>query len=486
MALGATVCLVVSLVVLAGPAWASSVRGAPAAAVAAVGQEDGEVSCPGDLDGVPLSLDEEFAGTPRALANDEGVLVRYSLLCPYRRSGGRTAAELTLAWSRYDAEDLNCETLELTTEPAGDGRVQGALDHPSLSARVTYGAASEQLVPAVEDAAEDLLARVPSDTQPCVGGRETGIDATLSSPESTSSASAPLLLALLLLAGTGLVVLVAVLVARRGRRRRAAARAAASADPAADQLAAALRARRASGAPGAGPGPHPPSEPAPGDPRGSVAGAPGPDRAEAEEVLRLAEARKAEVRRLLAHARAEVGLHRAHAEAVRRLVASLRDERRHPEYLASFSGLMALAGAATNLVATTGRRAACLVRDDAVDAESETLERLHHDVISAAERGLGDSRYWLWQQHRLEVGAALGRLEAVVPRLVDAHVRLVERVSELADAHAMAVQDATWARRALDDLDDRDRRADPEPVAAGPGPEPTGAPSGAPPKERPT
>ena len=187
----AAVCLVVPLVVAAGPAWGAASTVAVPSVTAAV-TADGDVACPADLDGVPLSLDQEFAGTQRALANDEGVLVRYTLLCPYQRANGRDVAELTLSWSRYDAEDLNCETLELTSEPAGDGRIQGALDHPSLSARVTYGAASEEVLPAVEDGAAELLTRVPDDAAPCVGGASADVDASLAVPDASSSSGVPL------------------------------------------------------------------------------------------------------------------------------------------------------------------------------------------------------------------------------------------------------------------------------------------------------
>ena len=468
------ICVVVPLLVAAGPAWA---RPAVPDLRGAVSAGDGEVACPADLDGVPLSLDQEFAGTPRALANDEGVLVRYTLLCPYQRANGRTVAELTLSWSRYDADDLNCETLELTSEPAGDGRIQGAIDHPSLSARVTYGAASSEVLPAVEGVAAELLTRVPSDTAPCAGGADAGVDASIATPESSASTGMPIALAVVLLAGTAIVVLVVGLLLRRGLRRRNEAARAAAADPEVSSLAAALRARRAGGGT-AGETPVPTVDSPATPPVAGAAGlgadadpGPGPgaelhgnERRQAEEVLRLAEDRRRQLGETLAGARAEIGLHRAHADAVRRLVASVKAERSHPEYLSSFAGLMALAGAATNLVSTSARRAASLVEDPAVAAQAAQLDTLHLDVIAAAEAGLDDSRFWLWQDRRLAVVEALRVLERLAPRLVAVQQRLADQVADLGHAYEMASHDADWARATLAALDG----------CAAPEPQPTG------------
>ncbi|MBL8775709.1 MAG: hypothetical protein JNK12_07255 [Acidimicrobiales bacterium] len=483
----AAVCLVVPVVLAAGPAWgeASTAMDRSSAPAVSAASAEGDVSCPGDLDGVPLSLDQEFAGTPRALANDEGVLVRYTLLCPYERADGRAVADLTLSWSRYDAEDLNCETLELTSEPAGDGRIQGALDHPSLSARVTYGAASEEVLPAVEDGAAELLTRVPEDAAPCAGGASAGVDASIAVPEASSSSGVPIALAVVLLGGTALVVLVVGLLLRRGKQRRQRAAAAAASDPGVSQLAAALRAQRAGGpavvedaampagaaaAVSTPPVPSgPPPDPGPGAP-GTPAGA--DERRHAAEVLRLAEGRRLALEARLGVARADLATHRAHADAVRRLVASVVAEREHPEYLASFAGLMALAGAATNLVSTSARRAASLVDDDTVGDRALALDALHLDVIAAAESGLDDSRFWLWQDRRLAVVEALTVLERIAPRLVSVQIRLSRQVADLGRALEMARHDAEWARATLGALGPPapDLSATPTPDPQPPGP----------------
>lgn len=479
------------VVLAAGPAWgeASTAMDRSSAPAVSAASAEGDVSCPGDLDGVPLSLDTEFAGTPRALANDEGVLVRYTLLCPYERADGRAVAELTLSWSRYDAEDLNCETLELTSEPAGDGRIQGALDHPSLSARVTYGAASEEVLPAVEDAAVDLLTRVPEDAAPCAGGASADVDASIAVPEASSSSGVPIALAVVLLGGTALVVVVVGLLLRRGKQRRQRAATAAAADPGVSQLAAALRAQRAggpavvenaetpAGAAGASEAPVPPRTPADAGPGATEAPA-GPDeRRHAAEVLRLAEGRQLALEARLGGALGDLATHRAHADAVRRLVASVVAEREHPEYLASFAGLMALAGAATNLVSTSARRAASLVDDDTVADRALALDALHLDVIAAAESGLDDSRFWLWQDRRLAVVEALTVLERIAPRLVSVQVRLSRQVADLGRALEMARHDAEWARSTLGalgppapDLSATDLSATPTPDPQPPGP----------------
>ena len=473
-------CLV-PLLLAAGPVWAAAPSGGARAGAAVgtpagTGAADGDVACPGDLDGVPLSLDQEFAGTPRALANDEGVLVRYTLLCPYLRADGREVAELTLSWSRYDAEDLNCETLELTSESAGDGRIQGALDHPSLSARVTYVAVSEEVVPLVEDGAAELLTGVPADAAPCVGGASADVDAAIAAPDSSSSSGVPIALAVVLLGGTALVVLVVGLVLRRRKRRRVRAETQAATDPGVSQLAAALRAQRT----GATPAPSDRTTPtqqaeSPRAPESQdvPSGAPGapPDadeRRQAAEVLRLAHGRQLALEARLGEAHADLGTHRAHAHAVRRLVASVVAERDHPEYLASFAGLMALAGAATNLVSTSARRAASLVDDDTVAGRADELDALHLDVIAAAESGLDDSRFWLWQDRRLAVVEALTVLERIAPRLVEVQVRLSRQVADLGRALEMARHDADWARSTLDALG-------PDPSATPtPDPQPTG------------
>ncbi len=436
----------------------------------AAGRASDDVACPADLDGVPLSLDEEFAGTPRALANDEGVLVRDTLLCPYQRASGREVAELTLSWSRYDAEDLNCETLELTSEPAGDGRVQGALDHPSLSARVTYGAVSDEVLPAVEDGAAELLTRVPDDAAPCAGGAGAGVDASIAVPDSSSSSGVPLALAVVLLGGTALVVLVVGMLLRRGRRRRDQAATDAAADPGVRQIAAVLRAQRAGGqAPTAGVVDLP--APATEELRPSGPGSPADidERRQAAEVLRLAEDRRITIEAQLSAARSDLRTHRAHADAVRRLVASVEAERDHPEYLASFAGLMALAGAATNLVSTSARRAASLVADDTVAAHAGRLDTLHLDVIAAAEAGLDDSRFWLCQDRRLAVVEALTVLERLAPRLVAVQVRVSRHVADLGRALEMARHDAAWAQTTLDAFDsDLPTTPTPEPRPPGP------------------
>lgn len=439
------VCLVVPLLLAAGPAW-----GANSDAGAQVGPraEDGEVACPAELDGVPLSLDEEFAGTPRALANDEGVLVRYTLLCPYHRASGQSVAELTLSWSRFDADDLNCETLELVSEPAGDGRVQGLVDHPSLSARVTFGAASQEVLPAVEDAASELLARVPGDTAPCVGGSGGDVDATLAPTESPSSSGLPIALVMGVLGGT--VVVVAALLSRNGRRRARAASASASAsEPGGDEPGMGTGAARGTGI-ADDRDPVPRCAPSP---EAADAGSGVDERSQAVERLRIGEARLVRLEQALAAAGADLALHRAHAEAVRRLAASVATDRAHAEYLSSFAGCMALAGAATNLVSTSARRAASLIDDDRVAEQAGRLERLHREVIAAAEAGLDDSRFWLWQDRRLAVVEALSALEGTAPRLLAAQRRLTAHVADLGRAHETTRNDLARTRATLSEID---------------------------------
>lgn len=439
------VCLVVPLLLAAGPAWgANSDAGAQVGPRAA----DEAVACPAELDGVPLSLDEEFAGTPRALANDEGVLVRYTLLCPYHRASGQSVAELTLSWSRYDADDLNCETLELVSEPAGDGRVQGLVDHPSLSARVTFGAASQEVLPAVEDAASELLARVPGDTAPCVGGSGGDVDATLAPTESPSSSGLPIALVMGVLGGT--VVVVAALLSRNGRRRARAASASASAsEPGGDEPG---RGTGAAGGTGIADDRDLVPRCAP-SPEAADAGSGVDERSQAVERLRIDEARLVRLEQALAAAGADLALHRAHAEAVRRLAASVATDRAHAEYLSSFAGCMALAGAATNLVSTSARRAASLVDDDRVAEQAGRLERLHQEVIAAAEAGLEDSRFWLWQDRRLAVVEALSALEGTAPRLVAAQRRLTAHVADLGRAHETTRNDLARTRATLGEID---------------------------------
>lgn len=455
-ALAALAVLLVAVAVAAGPAHGADRTTADS------------VSCPATLDGVPLSSAEEFAGTPRALANDEGILVRYTLLCPYDRPDGEPLADLTLAWSRYDADDLNCETVELTSEPAGDGRIQGLIDHPSLSARVTYGAASEAVLPAVDEAATQLLAQVPGDTYPCVGGEATGVDASLTTPAPARSSSVPLVLVVLLLAATAAVAMLVVHLARRARRRHREVTAPAPASSA-GELAAALRAQRLAAAGGGDLG----GEGPPGSGVAIVTGEGpaelGAERRRVAESLSRAERRQTDIEQGLSEARADLDMHRAHTDAVRRLAISVAAERDHPEFLASYAGVMALAVAATNLVATSARRAAILAAAgptsgagvgaeggaEHLRARAAALDDLHRRVVVAAETGLDDSRYWLWQDRRLAVVAALAALDDLAPRLVAVQLRLTERVGVLAEHHETARREAERARSTIDDLDRR-------------------------------
>ena len=439
----------------------------PARAVDAQTDEgDDEVTCPATLDGVPLSLDEEFAGTPRALANDEGVLVRYSLLCPYVRGNGTEVAELTLAWSRYAADDLDCSTVELDSEPAGDGRVRGLVDHPSLSAQVTFDA-DEAVLPAVEEAATALLTEVPTDAQPCVGGADPGVDASVAPSRDEGSTGVPLALALALLALTGCLVLVAAALVRRSRsraRRRAAQAVEADHDatrpgePSVGELAAALRAKR-SGTALAASGPAELRRPSAADPRTE-------ERRSLELALRRAQAERDAVEQLLVEARADLAVHREHAEAVRRLAASARGETDHREFLSSYAGVMTLAVAATNLVSTSARRAAALAGDRGTGGHMDLavpageLQALHARVIAAAERGLGDSRYWLWQDRRLAVLESLAELGDAVPRLVEVQRRLAEHVRRLAAHHRRLHAEVAELDAARAELDRRNGQED--------------------------
>jgi len=427
---------------------------APAAGVTLA--DDGDVTCPAALDGVPLSLDEEFAGTPRALANAEGVLVRFTLLCPYRRARGTAVADLTLAWSKYAADDLSCSAVELTSEPAGDGRIQGLVDHPSLSAQVTYGAAGSSVLSAVDEVATELLADVPSDAHPCVGGADSAVDADLALPTTASSAELPVALAVAVVGGSAVVGLVVLALMRR--RKRSGAVASSPQDSEVGALAAALRARRQAEATA------PPSSSAVGAMArgGAVADevtAAAAERQNASEILSGATALLAAVEARLDEARSEVGTHRAHARAVRQLAASVRDGD-SAEFLSSYAGVTTLAVAATNLVSTSARRAASLVATSEAEAaptaaRAAELEVLHRRVLAAAEGGLDDTRFWLWQDRRLAVMEALGALERLAPRLVASQERLVGRVKNLSGQHAMATEEAEWARRVIDDADRR-------------------------------
>lgn len=421
---------------------------------------DDEVTCPATLDGVPLSLDEEFAGTPRALANDEGVLVRYSLLCPYTRANGTSVAALTLAWSRYAADDLDCSTVELDAEPAGDGRVQGLVDHPSLSAQVTFDA-DEGALPAVEEAATALLTEVPTDAHPCVGGADTGVDASVAPSRDEGSTGVPLALALALLALTGCIVLAAVALARRSRsraRRRAADAVdedgAVPGEPSVGELAAALRAKR-SGSASAAPGPV-------GEPRPTVVDSWTDERRSLELAHQRARAERDAIEQLLSEARADLAVQREHAEAVRRLAASAAGEADHREFLSSYAGVMTLAVAATNLVSTSARRAAALAGDRGTGGHADLavpaaeLQALHGRVIAAAERGLGDSRFWLWQDRRLAVLESLAELGDSVPRLVEVQRRLADHVRGLAEQHRRLRAEVAELDAARAELDRRD------------------------------
>ncbi len=438
----------------------------PARAVGA--QADGgddEVTCPANLDGVPLSLDQEFAGTPRALANDEGVLVRYSLLCPYVRGNGSEVAQLTLAWSRYAADDLDCSTVELTSEPAGDGRVEGVVDHPSLSAQVTYLAA-EAVLPAVGEAATALLTEVPADAHPCVGGADTGVDASVAPSRDGGSTGVPLALALALLALTGVIVLAAVALARRTRsraRRRAAAAetdpsVAAPGEPSVGELAAALRAKRSVVA-----------SPAPVE----VAESSGDGRHALEVARRRAVAERDAIGLLMAEARADLAVQREHAAAVRRLAVTASTEGEHREFLSSYAGVMALAVAATNLVSTSARRAVALAGDRTAEdhaglaGPAGELQSLHGRVIAAAERGLDDSRYWLWQDRRLAVVGAVAAMGRAVPRLVEVQRRLADRVVGLADRYRDLSAEVAALDAAAADLDRRARETGGAPLERG-------------------
>lgn len=443
----------------------------PARAVAAQADEgDDEVTCPANLHGVPLSLDQEFAGTPRALANDEGVLVRYSLLCPYVRGNGSEVAQLTLAWSRYAADDLDCSTVELTSEPAGDGRVEGVVDHPSLSAQVTYVAAAEDVLPAVEEAATALLTEVPADAHPCVGGADTGVDASVAPSREGGSTRLPLALALAMLALTGVIVLAAVALARRSRsraRRRATAAGtdpsgAVPGEPSVGELAAALRAKRSVvAAPGPGPAPVEETESS-GDGRHAL-----------EVARRRAVAERDAIGLLMAEARADLAVQREHAAAVRRLAVTASTEGEHREFLSSYAGVMALAVAATNLVSTSARRAVALAGNSTAEGHAELagpaaeLQSLHGRVIAAAERGLDDSRYWLWQNRRLAVVAAVAAMGRAVPRLVEVQRRLADRVVGLADRYRDLSAEVAALDAAVADLDRRAREAGSAPLERG-------------------
>lgn len=422
--------MALSLLVAAGPVWGAP---HPHPATPAADAGDAEVACPGDLDGFPLALDEAFAGTPRALANEEGVLVRYTLLCPYHRPNGSSVADITLAWSRYDTDDLDCATVELTSEPAGSGRVQGARDHPSLRARVTYGAESNEVLPAVGDVAAELLARVPLDAARCAGGTDADVDVDggLGVPRDSSSSGPPVALGVALVAGVATLALIGGLAVRRASRRGVpvGAAAAAIAEPDPGEVVHA-----------AGVGP------TAGTVRSHTAG--GDERRQAAEALRIAEERQVALESTLSAAGADLAVHRAHAEAVRRLVASVRSEHRRSDCCPSPAGLIALAAAATNLLSASASRAASLVSSEEVAAHSEFMDVLDR-AVAAVETGLNDSRFRLWQDRGPTEIRVLTTLERSSRRGATVQRRLVERVVDLGRAHEMAGHDAAWARARL-------------------------------------
>ncbi len=74
-------------------------------------------------------------------------------------------------------------------------------------------------------------------------------------------------------------------------------------------------------------------------------------------------------------------------------------------------------------------------------------------VIAAAEAGLDDSRFWLWQDRRLAVVEALSALEGTAPRLVAAQRRLTAHVADLGRARETTRNDLARTRATLGEID---------------------------------
>jgi hypothetical protein len=392
----------------------------PAPAAAADG--DGSVTCPPSLSGVPFTSEPEFAGTTRPLANDQGVLVRFSLFCPYARAGAAAVYELSLEWSLFAADDLQCEELEITSEEADGGGVQGVLDDPNVSARVSYQARSADDLPAVRDASTQLLADVPDTAFPCEGGPDAGVDGAVAGTDDEQDediGSGPVLVAGVVAGFVAIVVGGGMLVGRLQKRRR---RKAAAPKTSGLQGLEVLRQTR------------PEIPPATQSPESCWARVAEMDRAleqlgaERDELAASAEQLAAEIGALdagLATARAGVAAQQAHVAAIRNVAAS--DPGKNA-YLASYAGLTTLAAAGTNLLAAGGRRAAALVPDEGVTAAAARVDEVARACEAAAEIGLEDSRYWLWADRRHAVAEALRVLAAVAPQQAELQRRLVVRV----------------------------------------------------------
>ena len=76
-------------------------------------------------------------------------------------------------------------------------------------------------------------------------------------------------------------------------------------------------------------------------------------------------------------------------------------------------------------------------------------------MLVAAESGLDDTRYWLWQERRMAVVDALAALQQAAPELIAAQERLAARVADLAREHAVAREEAEWAQSVIDEADHR-------------------------------
>lgn len=414
----------VALLCAAG-AWGAPAHAASRAAGGhAVGAD--AVSCPTELGGAPLSTEEPFAGSTRPLADDQGTLVRFTLLCPYHRAGGASIAELTLTWSRYPADDLTCRETELRSEPAGDGRVQGARDHRTRSARVTYGAVPEIPLTTIDAAATELLAEVPADAHRCAEEGDAGRDGGLALPSGAASSSLSRPVAAVATVAT--LLLVAAMVFRRSSPRRRALPAR-SATPVVPTV----------------------SEPGSDDPAKLVI-----ERERCAGTMRSASAQAQAIEAVLVGARSDLTLDRAHVQAVRRLAASFLDAS-NMGYVASYSGVMTMAAAATNLVSTGARRAGRLLAPPvpAVAEAEARLDEVHGEVMVAAESALNDTRYWLWQDRRLTVVDGLAMLERLAPRQVALQQRMAVHVTGLAARLGEARDECARARSTLADLDRR-------------------------------
>jgi hypothetical protein len=93
-----------------------------------VAADEGPVTCPAEVDGQPLALTAPFSGTVRAVADDDGRIVRRSLRCAYGEGIG-PVVDLTIAWE----EAGGCTTSSAAATGVAPDAVDRALAHLARS-----------------------------------------------------------------------------------------------------------------------------------------------------------------------------------------------------------------------------------------------------------------------------------------------------------------------------------------------------------------